>query len=123
MVEFGTENLYGKSISGTYSHPVGTTEEDAVVITPDELKLYDKLVLDLSGLSKTTTIKVYVAVDGTNYRQVDRAEFPIDFPTGQKGVVIQLLSASVNMKITLQSSEAEPSAVNIPYFFVERSLA
>jgi len=109
----------GKEVAGTYSHPSGTTEGDAVVITPDILEEYDSVILDLSGLAQTTTIRVYIAVDGTNYRQVDRAEFPTDFPTGQAAVGIRLLISKQNMKVTLQSSVAEGAAVSIPYFFAK----
>jgi hypothetical protein len=116
------DNLVGTQTTGTYSHPSGTTESDAVVITPAELSKYEKLVLDLSGLAQTTTVRTYIQVDGVNYRLIDVAEFPTDFPTNAEGVVIELTPSSRTMKVTLQSAVAEGVAVDVPYFYVERSL-
>lgn len=117
------DNLIGTQTAGTYSHPSGVTEGDAVVVTPTELGEYNKLCLDMSNLTQTTTVRTYVQVDGTNYRLVDSAEFPTDFPTNTAAVVIDLTPGDRTMKVTLQSAVAEGVAVDVPYFYVERSLA
>jgi len=117
------DNLIGTQTAGTYSHPSGTTESDAVVITPAELGKYEKLVLDMSNLTQTTTVRTYVQVDGVNYRLIDAAEYPTDFPTNAKGVVIELTPSNRTQKVTLQSAVAEGVARDIPYFYVVRSLA
>jgi hypothetical protein len=117
------DNLIGTQTAGTYSHPSGTTEQDAVVITPAELGKYEKLVLDLSNLTQTTTVRTYVQVDGVNYRLIDAAEFPTDFPANVKGVVIELTPSDRTQKVTLQSAAAEGVARDVPYFYVVRSLA
>jgi hypothetical protein len=117
------DNLIGTQTAGTYSHPSGTTESDAVVITPAELGKYEKLVLDMSNLTQTTTVRTYVQVDGVNYRLIDAAEYPTDFPTNAKGVVIELTPSNRTQKVTLQSAVAEGVARDVPYFYVVRSLA
>jgi len=117
------DNLVGTQTAATYSHPSGTTEQDAVVITPSEMGKYEKLVLDLNGLSQDTTVRTFVQVDGSNYRQIDSAVFPDDFPSGAEGAVIDLTPGSRTTKVTLQSSIAEGASVDVPYFYVKRSLA
>ena len=117
------DNLLGIQTSATYSHPSGTLEQDAVVVTPGELGKYERLTLDMNALTQTTTVRTYVQVDGVNYRLVDTAQFPTDFPTNTKAVVTDLMPGSRTMKVTLQSAVAEGVARNVPYFYVVRSLA
>ena len=117
------DNLISHETAGVYSHPSGTTEQDAVVITPTELSQYYKLVMDLSALTQITYIRVYIMTDGVNYRQSDYAEYPTDFPTGTKNVVISLLPTAKAIKVTLQSAVAEGVARSIPYFYVRKSEA
>ncbi len=117
------DNLIGTQTANTYSHPSGTTEQDAVVITPAELGKYERLSLDMSNLAQNTTIRTHLQVDGTNYRQCDSAVFPGDFPTDTESVLIVLMPGLRNMKVTLQSAVAEGEAKNVAYFYVTRSLA
>lgn len=117
------DNLISIETASTYNHPSGTTESDAVVITPAELSKYDKLCLDLNALTQTTYIRTYVKVDGTNYRLADYAEFPADFPSGTKTIVIDLMATAKAIKVTLQSAVAEGATRAIPYFYVRKSEA
>lgn len=117
------DNLIGTQTANTYSHPSGTTEQDALVITPAELGKYERLSLDMSNLAQDTTVRTYIQVDGTNYRLCDRALFPDDFPTDTESVLILLMPGLRTMKVTLQSAVAEGEAKNVPYFYVTRSLA
>jgi len=116
------DNLKGYETSGTITHPAGTDETDALEVTPAELTEYYALLLDMSALTQNTTIRIYIKIDGTNYRMVDSAVFPTDFPTNAEGVPIALYPMSVPWKITLQSAVSEGADREIPYRYARRSM-
>lgn len=116
------DNLLSVEATGTIAHPDGTTEQDSLEITPTELTEYAIVLLDMNALTQGITIRVYIKIDDTNYRLINRLSFPSEFPTGAKGVPIQLYPMSVDWKITLQSGVAEGASRNIPYRYVRRSL-
>jgi len=117
------DNLVGSEPSGTYNHPNDTLEHDVVEIVPPELSQYKSLLLDLSALTQDAEIRSYVQVDGANYQQSDYAQFPTDFPTGTKVVVVRLCPFSVAMKVTLQSVIAEGAVRSIPWRYSYSSWA
>ncbi len=117
------DNLLGSEEAGIYEHPDGTSEEDAVVITPTELFEYKTLLLDLSNLTQVTTIRTYIRVDGANDHLNDSAVFPDDFPTGTKVVPVRLCPLSVTMKLTLQSAVGEGEARSILWRYVKQSMS
>jgi len=117
-----TGGFLGVESTGTYSHPNGVAEQNAVVITPAQLGKYEQLVLDMSGLAQNTTVRTYIEVDGVNPRLADSAIYPGDFPTNAESVVIELTPGDRDMTITLQSAIAEGVAVDIEYFYVARRL-
>ena len=117
------DNLAGVETTGTHSHTSGTSEQNVVEITPSELKKYEVLILDLNALAQNTNIKIYIAVDGTNYRLVNVSTFPTDYPTNAKGVPIELYPMSVKWKVSLTSAVAEGASRDVAYRYVERSLA
>ena len=114
--------LRGQEISGTIVLQPGTSEQDVLEVTPAKLQKYEVLLLDLNELTQNTTIRIYIKIDGTNYRLINSAVYPTDFPTNAKGVPIELYSMSVPWKITLQSAVSEGVARNIPYRYVVRNL-
>jgi len=116
------DNLLSVEATGTISHPSGLGETDALEITPAELMEYPILLLDMNALTQNTTIRTYIKIDGVNYRLINSAVFPTDFPTNVKAVPIVLYPTSVPWKITLQSVIAEGASKNIPYKYVKRSL-
>lgn len=115
------DNLKNEEVSGTIIHAAGVSEDDALEITPTELTEYSILLPDMNALAQNTTIRIYIKIDGTNYRLIDTAIFPTDFPTNAKGVPIELWQLSVMWKITLQSAVTEGVSRNIPYRYVRRS--
>ena len=117
------DNLIGNETAGTYNHPDGVTEQDAVEITPAELIQYYKLCLDFENLAQTTYVRTYIKVDGSTYRLFDYAEFPGDYPTNTKGIIVNLAPSSKAMKVTLQSAVGEGSVKAVPYFYIRRSAA
>lgn len=120
---YATRELTGIEASGTIVHPAGTGEENSLVITPAELTKYEMVRFDLNALTQDITIRIYEQIDDANYRLIDSAVFPTDFPTDAKGVPIELYSTSVALKITLQSSVTEGASRNIPYRYTSRGLA
>jgi len=116
------DNLSGSEPAGTYQHPDGVGEEDAVVITPALLTEYRTLLLDLNELAQSTMIRAYLQVDGANYRLNDLAVYPADFPAGAKVVSFRLSPVSIKMKVTLQSVVGEGVVRNIPWRYVMQSL-
>lgn len=117
------DNLAASEIDGTYEHANGVAEEDAVLIAPTEITRYNTLMLDLSNITKITTIRTYVQVDGSNYRLFDTAVFPTDFDANTVAVPIGFPASSKDMKVTMQSSVAEGAARDVPYFYITGSLA
>jgi hypothetical protein len=106
-----------------YLHPDGLAEEDAIEIDSSRLMENSIILLDLSALTQTTTIRVYIKIDGVNYELVNSIEYPTDLPVGATGLPIQLYPLSVEWKITIQSSFAEGAARDIPYRYVRRTLS
>lgn len=115
------DNLKSEEVSGTISHPAGVAEQDSLEITPAELTEYSILLLDMNALAQNTTIRIYIKINGTDYRLIDSAIFPTDFPTNAKGVPIELWQLSVKWKITLQSAVTEGVDRSIPYRYVKRT--
>jgi hypothetical protein len=116
------DNLSGIVSAGSLTHRNGIDEDDILVISPTELTEYLILLLDVNTLTQDTTIRTYIEVDGANYRLVDSAVFPADFPSGVKCVPIGLYPLNVNWKISMQSAIAEGADRNIPYRYVRRRL-
>jgi hypothetical protein len=115
------DNLQSESVSGTITHPAGVAEIDALEVTPAELTEYSIVLLDVNALTQNTTIRTYIQVNGVNYRLVDSAIFPTDFPTNVKSVPITLWQLDVAWKITLQSAVTEGVDRDIPYRYVWRT--
>ena len=102
-------------IEGTYSHPNGTTEGNAVTITLTKITEIKDAMLDLVNLTKNTTIKVYVKIDGTNYRLVDTYFWTT---ADADGLILTLPTHNHDIKITLKSSESEGASRNVPFSYV-----
>jgi len=116
------DNLQSETVSGTITHPTGLAEVDALEVTPVELTEYSIVLLDMNALTQNITIRVYIQINGTNYRLISSAVFPTEFPTNAKGVPIELYPISVPWKITLQSAVTEGIDRDIPYRYVRRTI-
>jgi len=112
--------VVGEEVTGVISHPSGLGEVDALEVSPSTLTDYPLLIMDVNALTQNTTIRVYVKADGTNYRLLNSAIFPTDFPANVKTVRIILSPLSVAWKVSLQSAVAEGVARNIPYRYVKK---
>jgi len=115
--------LVGEETEGVITHPDGVGEEVALEFIHEGVADYPAVLLDLNALTQNTTIRLYVKVDGTNYRLVTPAVFPGDFPANAKVVPIVLYPTGKDWVITLQSGIAEGADRSIPYVFVKRSFA
>jgi len=113
--------LVGEETEGVITHPNGVGEVVALELTHEGLADYPSVILDLNALTQATTIRLYVKVDGTNYRLVSPAVFPADFPANAKAVPIVLYPTSKDWAITLQSGIAEGADRSIPYVYTRRS--
>lgn len=115
--------LVGEETEGVITHPNGVAEVLALELTHEGVADYPGVLLDLNALTQNTTIRLYVMVDGANYRLVSPAVYPADFPVNAKAVPIVLYPSSRDWSITLQSGVAEGADRSIPYVYVRRSFA
>jgi hypothetical protein len=98
--------------SGTYAHPSGTTEQDAIVLSISTRTKINNIYLDLTNLTQNCTIRVKAKIDGTNYREIDS----LGWTTADRdGVIISEFVSDVAAKVTIQSAVAEGASRNIPY--------
>jgi len=98
--------------SGTYAHPSGTDEQDAITLTIASRTKINNICLDLTTLTQNCTIRVKAKVDGTNYREIDS----LDWTTADRdGVIISEFVSDVDVKISIQSAISEGASRNIPY--------
>jgi hypothetical protein len=65
-------------------------------------------------------LRTNIKDDSGVYRRLDIAEYPDDFPTGTEVVLVNSVSCDSDLKITLQSVEAEGEVKQIPYKVVTR---
>lgn len=100
---------------GTYAHPSGVTEQDAIVLAGIDEKL--EIVFDCVNLLQITTIRIYEKTDGTNYRLNESAAYPTDFV--DKNVIVKINGKGRDAKITFQSSVAEGSSKDVPWARVD----
>ena len=100
-----------KDQTSTFEMADSVTEQDAVVYTAVFQTL--DIDLDLSALTKTTTVREYTKVDGSTYRLIDSAVYPTDF----KGTVVNLSATQKNVdyKVTLQSAISEGAIREVPF--------
>lgn len=99
---------------GTFTLVNNALEQDALIIPARNAQV--DIELDLNALVNPITIREYVQVDGTNYRQVSAKIFPAAFDAGTKCVIYSFPQKNSFYKITLQ--EAVGEAANIPYRWV-----
>jgi len=115
------DNLSASVLSGTYTHPNVTTEEDVLEMSAANQEV--EVELDLSELTQKAIIRTYAKVDGVNYRLIAAKTFPDEFDAGAKDVLISFKQKNVDYKITLQSAALEGATRSIPYRYTTRSLA
>ncbi len=110
-----TDNLVASVTNGTYSHSNDTNENVVLTFTAaiQDINLY----LDMVNITQTSTIREYIEVDASTYRQLSAKVFPTDFDTSTKSISISFKQPNKDYKITLQSSVVEGSAKNIPYSY------
>lgn len=115
------DNLIGVVATGTFSLVNNTNEQDCIVFNATT-QLID-IELDMVNLTQSNTVREYVKVDGTNYRQISAKVFPTDFDTNTKCVTIAFPQKNSMYKITLQAAVLEGGARNVPYRYMTRDLA
>jgi hypothetical protein len=98
---------------GTYAHQNNTNEQDAIVFAAG--KIPATVSFDMNNLAQSTTVRIYEQVDGANYRLLNSAVFPTDYPAGVKVVEVSFTRKNRACKVTFQSGTGEGSSKNVPY--------
>lgn len=103
-------------LSGTYIHASGTTEQTLLEIPAAQwgggaARL--RMVIDCEALTRTTTFRARVAVDGTNFRTL---RGPHSLAAADEADQYDEIAVSgVPVRYTLQSSTNEGASRSIPY--------
>jgi len=98
--------------NGTYKHPAGTDEEDAVILTITSRTRINNIYLDLTNLTQNCTIRIYAKIDGSTYVLLDTLAWTT---TDEDGVVIDSIVSDVDVKVSIQSAISEGAERSIPY--------
>ena len=114
------DHLKFEYTSGVFNYQNTTAEQTVIELIPTELILLEGVLLYLHNLSKKAVLRTYIKDDSGVYRRLDIAEYPDDFPTGTEVVLVNSVSCDSDLKITLQSVEAEGEVKQIPYKVVTR---
>lgn len=104
--------------SGSYSYLDAGGEQTVLELTPGANKYkINGIFLDLVNMTQNGTIKVYLKVDGTTYRELFSDSFVV--ATDSDGVFIDF-SATINddLKVTYTEGADEAAARTIPYQIV-----
>jgi hypothetical protein len=127
FVEKGVEEAILQAVGGGQTETVSTfvlqnnTDEQTMLeVTPEELKDYPVLLFDLDATTTEIMVRIYIKVDGINYRLVNSALFPSQFEEDVRSVAVELYPLSMTWKVTLQSFDGEGETRNIPYRYVMR---
>ena len=100
-----------KTSTGTYNHAMGTTEDDAIVITNNINNV--EVTMDMSLLQRSTIVRVYNKTDTTNYTGVSEATYPDDFTSDS--AVFVLNGKGQDQRITFESVSAEISSIAVAF--------
>lgn len=101
------------TVSGTFEHQNNTTEQDLIVFQISNPTVIHELTLDLSSLTKNATIRVYKKLGGNWRRLFGRT---LDWtPAMDDGVPFGDIRSVTDVKVTIQSPEAEGAVRSIPY--------
>lgn len=107
--------------TGTFSYLDAGAEQDVVEITGTTRKIIHGVSLDLTTMTQNGTIKLYLKIDGTNYREVDSFDFVV--ATDSDGYYISINMGITNdFKITYTEGADEAADRAIPYSVVYQSL-
>lgn len=99
--------------ASTYAHQNNTNEQDSLVYAA--AKVPATISFDMSNLTQTTTVRLYEQVDGANYRLLNSAVYPTDYPANVKVVEVEFTRKNRAVKVTFQSGTAEGASRNVPY--------
>lgn len=112
-------NLVGTVSTGTFSLLNNVNEQDCLLFPATQQQV--DIELDMINLANSITVREYVQVDGTNYRQISARVFPTAFDAGTKVVAISFVQKNSLYKITLQESVGE--AKSIPFRYMTEPLS
>lgn len=100
----------------TFALPSGTTEQDVVeILAGNSIIQIGAIFLDLVNLTQNATIRVYVRIDDTNYREIAGATFPWTTSDPDGVLAVSGITTDHDIKVTIQSSVAEGASRDIPY--------
>jgi hypothetical protein len=78
--------------------------------------------LDLSNLTQINTIREYVQVDATNYRQLSAKTYPTNYDPGTYAAILDYVQKGVLYQITMQAAVAEGAIRAVPYRYYTRGI-
>lgn len=100
--------------SGVLAKVDDLLEQNAFVITPTRPIIFKMGFLDLVNLTQTTTIRVYVRIDGGTDRIVDQISWTTVHPDGLS-IAELTVAAGQLITVSVQSAVLEGAARNIPW--------
>lgn len=119
-IKLSTDKLAGNAtVTGTFASTNNTDEQTIKEVTLSAKTKIHAFLVDVNALTKSTTIRVYLKVDGANYRLSDT----FDWTTSDADVInIQATTLDVDIKVTMQSVELEGASRNLPYRVITESM-
>jgi len=105
---------------GVHAHANNTNEQTVFENTDAVDCIVPGVSIDVSGLAKNTTLRLYHKIDGTNYRLLGSWEWNSGM---DDGIYIQGPFIFYNdFKLTMQSGATEGGVVNCPYYYIATGL-
>jgi len=102
--------------TGTFSFDeTSSSEQDMVVISISARAIIGAIWIDMSNVTRDTTIKVYHKIDGTNFREFMLEQWT---STDSDGVLIDGFTAYRDVKITLTCDGGGAGSVSVAYAIV-----
>jgi hypothetical protein len=119
-IKLSTDKLAGNATTtGTFASTNNTDEQTVKEVTLSAKTKIHAFLVDVNALTKSTTIRVYLKVDGTNYRLSDT----FDWTTSDADVIsLSPMALDVDIKVTMQSVEAEGASRDLPYRVITESM-
>lgn len=106
----------------TYAYTDAGGEQTVLTLSPGtDMYEINCIFLDLVNMTKNGTIKVYLKIDGTTYREISSDSFVV--ATDSDGVWIDFKGMIMDdLKVTYTEAEDEAAERSIPYQYIIRSI-
>lgn len=102
---------------GTFSYLDAGAEQTVIELILTKRKILHSILIDLVNMTQNGTIKTYVKIDDTNYREVTSTAFTV--ATDSDGVLISFNTGiTSDFKLTYTEGADEGAARDIPYTMI-----